>query len=109
MEILELGGGDPAEAGIFVGATTLERDVYDVSSANRRICLQALAGERIPQTDKTALAGELNRDQPTMDSEAFLDIVGKAGKGSFAQRLAAAELSPEPPPHVRAALERIAS
>jgi putative ATP-dependent endonuclease of OLD family len=109
LERLERGGDDAIDHGIFVGDTTLEVDVYDCSLANRRACLHALAAERIPQTDKATIAAELARDEPTMESAAFLDMVAKAGKGSFAQRLAAQEQPPEPPEHVRAALHRIAS
>lgn len=107
LERLERPGEDPADAGIFIGGTTLERDVYDVSPTNRRACLRALASERIPQTDKATIGVELERDNPAMESASFLDIVAKAGKGSFAQRLASQDTPPEPPEHIRAALDRI--
>ena len=104
---LDRAGDDPENVGIFVGAITLERDIYDASPSNRRACLEALMGERIPQVDKEAIDAQLGAEDVTMDSEAFLEIVSKAGKGSFAQRLAAREQAPAPPAHIRQALERI--
>jgi putative ATP-dependent endonuclease of OLD family len=107
VEALERPDDDPEEVGIFVGATTLERDIYDVSEDNRRRCLEALASERIPQADKNTIGDQLAADTVAMTSGDFLEIVSKAGKGSYAQRLAAHEQPPLPPPHIRLALERI--
>jgi putative ATP-dependent endonuclease of OLD family len=109
LDRLERADSEPEAVGVFVGNITLERDLYDASPSNRRDCLTALSSERIPQADKTEIAAQLALPEPTMDSSAFLRVVSKAGKGSFAQRLAAEASAREPPPHVRRALERIAS
>jgi putative ATP-dependent endonuclease of OLD family len=108
LERLDRAGSEPEEIGVFVGEITLERDVYDASPANRRACLMALSNERIPQTDKTEISAQLALPEPTMDSAAFLEVVSKAGKGSFAQRLGAETAALEPPAHVRRVLEQIA-
>jgi putative ATP-dependent endonuclease of OLD family len=107
LERLDRKGEDPSEAGIFVGGTTLERDVYDVSAANRRLCLEAIRHEQIPAADVATIEADLKRDEPTMDSSDFLQTVAKAGKGRFAQRLAGSAEPLEPPPHFRSALDRI--
>lgn len=109
LDRLGRGGDDAAEVGIFVGPITLERDIYDHSAANRRLCLQALARERIPQSDRATIAEEEGADEPAIEPSVFLDIVTKAGKGSFAQRLAGSDPPPQPPAHIRSALQRIST
>jgi putative ATP-dependent endonuclease of OLD family len=131
LERLDRSGEDPEDVGIFVGTTTLERDIYDRSMANRIRCLWALRQEHIPQVDLNtidqayaderaaaeryrtdrAAPGEhedLPEPEPVVDSEQFLSVVAKAGKGSFAQRLAASASPPRPPHQFQRALERLA-
>jgi putative ATP-dependent endonuclease of OLD family len=131
LQRLDRADEQPEEVGIFVGGSTLERDLYDRSLANRIRCLQALrADEEIPTVDRDRV-DEAHREEqkaskayvaskrrartgkkpqrpdPVISSEDFLAIVGKAGKGRFAQRLAALSSPPSPPPHFKSALERL--
>ncbi len=131
LERLDRAGDDAEDVGIYVGRTTLERDIYDRSVRNRIRCLGALRRELIPQVDLDTVNqayaderaayeqyradraaagedGEVPAPEAIMSSEQFLTIVAKAGKGSFAQRLAADSSPPRPPRHFRRALERLA-
>jgi predicted ATP-dependent endonuclease of OLD family len=129
LDRLGCAGEAPEDVGIFVGATTLERDIYDRNANNRVRCLKALRSERIPQRDLQTVEDALRREQaallryraarrraegervappaPILNSENFLAIVKKAGKGSFAQRLAGSTSPPRPPAHFQRAIERL--
>lgn len=110
--LLELLGhsvsADPKEHGIFVGQTTLERDLFDAAPANQRPMIEAVRSTPLPKKDDALLAQVLTGEAHMINSESFLDYVGKVGKGLFAQRLIAAEQL-LPAPYLRDAIEKIVS
>ena len=107
LERLDRAGDDLEEVGVFVGDTTLERDVFDASADNREPCLTALTECSIPATDLATVRAGLAGEDEAMTSEAFLEIIEKAGKGRFAQRLAVTG-AVVPPAHIERALTRLA-
>lgn len=96
MASLGLEEGDPTDAGIFVGAQTLEYDLYNCDDDVATACRQALS----------TLAASVEPDDE-LDAADFLRKV-KPRKGRFAQRLASLNESLEAPDYVADAIERLA-
>jgi putative ATP-dependent endonuclease of OLD family len=96
--------GDPEVAGIFVGETTFEFDLFDADDDNAVTLIAAVQEILRPSTVRNEVeAWSDNRPE----QERFLYVVNGIGKGRLAQRLARAEL--EPPEYVRKALRYLAA
>ncbi len=91
--------GDPAEAGIFVGETTFEFDLFETDDDNVETFIGAME-EMGPSANLREEVGEWRDDSPEKDR--FIYVANRIGKGRLAQRLAQGAL--EPPPYVRDAL-----
>lgn len=90
VEALALDVAEPAEAGIFVGQSTLEHDLYEAGDDMAEACRKALE----------SLGVTVDHD---LDADGFLRKV-KSRKGRFAQRLAARHESLEAPEYVAQAI-----
>jgi putative ATP-dependent endonuclease of OLD family len=97
--------GDPEEAGIFVGETTFEFDLFEADDDNAEAFVAAMEEMLGPRPLKLRAEVDDWRDDPP-DKERFIYVVKGIGKGRLAQRLAQAEL--EPPDYVRDALRYLA-
>jgi putative ATP-dependent endonuclease of the OLD family len=95
--------GDPAERGIFVGKETLESDLFQVSDQNADKMLKALSGFEWSPEKKASIDAALS--DSGISKNDFMSFVNEAGKGRFAQRLAAVATEVDPPPYIRKALE----
>lgn len=95
--------GDPADEGIFVGATTFEFDLFEASDDNQESFIAAMQ-ELLSSQKLREEVGEWHEDSPA--EERFIYVVNRIGKGRLAQRLAQAKL--EPPDYVRDALRYLA-
>jgi len=91
--------GEPAEAGIFVGDTAFEFDLFEASDDNAEACVSAMEGMTLNAKARQRL-GEWRNDPPDRDD--FLAVVDRIGKGRLAQE----EL--EAPPYVQDALRYLA-
>jgi putative ATP-dependent endonuclease of OLD family len=94
-------------AGIFVGARTLEADMCAVGAGER---MAAAYRDLRPETQDATLepfghAGQLN----DAEEKAIVGLIlrPKVGKGRFAQRLSASIIAADVPAHVRAAIDAI--
>jgi putative ATP-dependent endonuclease of OLD family len=96
--------GEPEEAGIFVGETTFEFDLFDADADNVEVFLDAME-EMAPSKNLRRNVAEWRTNSPTRDD--FLPVVNRIGKGRLAQRLAQSEL--QPPPYVSEALRNLAA
>ena len=96
-------GGEPREEGLFVGDSTLEHDVFDVSQDNADSMLRALDNFEFSADKEASIKAGL--DGENMAAENFLNLVEEVGKGRYAQRLAALAPTIEPPQYIREALE----
>ncbi len=95
---------DPADHGVFVGATTFEYDVYTSSTTNKTLCRRVLAGLASAQTKRT-IEGWASTEA---DVSGYLRVIANVGgKGRAAQQLATAGL--EPPEYVADAIRHVAS
>src|SRR5439155_16967205 len=94
--------GARAEAGIFVGETTFEFDLFETED-NADAFIGAME-EMGPSANLREEVGEWRNDSP--DKERFIYVVNRIGKGRLAQRLAQDGL--EPPSYVRDALRYLA-
>ncbi len=95
---------EPADHGIFVGATTFEYDVYTASDTNRALCSSVLSRPARTPTKRT-IEGWAST-QP--DVSGYLRVIENVGgKGRAAQQLATAKL--EPPKYVADAIRHVAS
>ena len=95
--------GDPAGAGIFVGETTFEFELFESDDANVEAFIGAME-EMVPSAKLREEVGEWRDDAP--DKDRFIYVVNRIGKGRLAQRVAQDEL--QPPPYVRDALRYLA-
>jgi putative ATP-dependent endonuclease of OLD family len=98
---------DPEQLGLFHGASTLEADVFDASEQNQASMVKALL--TLPWSDSMKAEIESARDDQSMASEVFLGYVERAGKGRFAQRLAALGEPLDPPEYIERGLAHIMS
>lgn len=95
---------DPADHGIFVGATTFEYDVYTTSDTNRGLCRRVLSPLAKAPTQQT-IASWASADP---DLRGYLRVIENVGgKGRAAQRLALKKV--EPPEYVADAIRYVAS
>lgn len=95
--------GDPADHGIFVGATTFEYDILTGADANITPCLDTL-NDLCAQPSRNTIAS-WNGQAP--DYATFMKMIANAGgKGRYAQRLALRAIAP--PPYVTDALNYLA-
>jgi putative ATP-dependent endonuclease of the OLD family len=97
--------GDLTANGVFVGATTLEYDIFTCSPGNQQAC-RAVLGELAQNSAQQATLGAWAGSQP--GCAAFLAAVRKigGGKGRFAQRLSTRPL--DPPVYIKEALNYLA-
>lgn len=93
---------DPADHGIFVGATTFEYDLYTASDTNKALCRGALFPLAKAPTQKT-IAGWANSDPDVLSYLRVIANVG--GKGRVAQQLASTKL--EPPKYIADAIRHV--
>jgi len=95
--------GEPEDAGIFVGETTFEFDLFGADGNNAEAFLDVME-DMAPSQKLKAEVGEWRGDSP--DGDDFMRVVSLIGKGRLAQRLAGGEL--QPPSYVRDALRYLA-
>jgi putative ATP-dependent endonuclease of the OLD family len=81
--------GQPEDAGIFVGETTFEFDLFQANDDNAEAFIEVMEAVA-PSSNLRELAGGW-RDNPP-EQEEFMRVAGRIGKGRLAQRLVAAEL-----------------
>lgn len=81
--------GDPADEGVFVGATTFEFDLFEASEDNQEAFIAAME-EMSPSQKLREEVGGWRGEGP--DQERFIYVVNRIGKGRLAQRIAQAEL-----------------
>ncbi len=96
--------GEPEDAGIFVGDTTFEFDLFEADEDNVEAYLHAIEEMLLSKNMRTQV-GEWREESP--DKDDFLSIVNRIGKGRLAQRLAQGEL--EAPSYVAKALHYLAA
>jgi putative ATP-dependent endonuclease of OLD family len=105
LERLKSDAASPEDAGIFVGETTIEHDLFSASERNVTAFLDAL--EAMGPTGPTAAKIEVWRAAKSPPSAAELvEAVERAGKGRLAHRLAETEL--DAPAYIAAALGYLA-
>lgn len=94
--------GEPEDAGIFVGDTTFEYDLFEASDGNREWFLEAMEAMAPSQNLRVEVA-EWHQNAPDRDD--LLRVVARIGKGRLAQRLAQGSL--DPPSYVQQALRHL--
>ncbi len=95
--------GDPADHGVFVGDSTFEYDVMNVSTINYERCTTAL--RELVSTRSAAIIDGWSTPAPLRDT--YLKMIKTAGgKGRFAHRLTQTDVSA--PDYVLRALEYLA-
>jgi putative ATP-dependent endonuclease of OLD family len=99
-------GKDPEALGLFVGVSTLERDVFEASDRNRVAMLGALASFKWSKKRSSEIQTALDSDG-AMDAEQFMDLVAVLGKGRYSQRLAASVEALDAPTYINSALEHL--
>lgn len=82
-------GGEPEDAGIFVGETTFEFDLFEEDDDNRQAFLDAM-DEMKPSQKAAQLVARWREDPPDRDD--FMALLNRIGKGRLAQRLAQVDL-----------------
>jgi len=95
-------GADPAEHGVFVGDVSLEPDLIAVDG-NLEPMVEALRSFSWKKPTRERLAGWEASGE--VDDEAFQKTLKRAGKGRFAQRLAAIDGHLAAPPYIAHAIE----
>ena len=93
--------GDPADAGIFVGDTTLEFDVYQASSNNATAAVEVL-NELLPARSPSRALLSNSQSQPLSYGEFMSAVEASGGKGRFNQRMSQEQLTA--PDYVKRAL-----
>jgi putative ATP-dependent endonuclease of the OLD family len=101
LERLDLDGA-PEDAGIFVGETTFEFDLFEADEGNAEVLIDAMT-ELGPSKALREEAAGWRGQSP--DKDDFMRVANRIGKGRLAQRLAHGEL--EPPSYVRDALDHV--
>ncbi len=95
-------GADPAEHGVFVGDVSLEPDLIAVDG-NLEPMVEALRSFSWKKPTRERLA--VWEASGEVDDEAFQKTLKRAGKGRFAQRLAAIDGHLAAPPYIAHAIE----
>ncbi|HEX3597175.1 MAG TPA: TOPRIM nucleotidyl transferase/hydrolase domain-containing protein, partial [Polyangiaceae bacterium] len=97
-------GDDAAEAGIFVGETTFEYDVFSATTHNIRAYCTALEEVGLGPRRAKRVASWRDGDLPVASD--FLSLIESLGKGRLAHRLVDARL--DAPAYVEQALQYLA-
>jgi putative ATP-dependent endonuclease of OLD family len=105
LERLGSAAASPEEAGIFVGETTFEYDLFAAAEVNATAFFDAL--ESLGPTAPAAAKLASWRDEGSPPAEELLSLVEGAGKGRLAHRLADTQL--DAPEYVAAALRYLAA
>jgi putative ATP-dependent endonuclease of the OLD family len=97
--------GDPKDAGIFVGTTTFEFDLFNTSIENKNACIDLIASAA---SDRSRPKVEAWRTGAGPSQVEFLNAISRTGgKGRFAQQLAGVSLAP--PAYIDGALRYLAA
>lgn len=95
-----------AEHGVFLNEDTLEVDLFSEDQLRDRI-VETLLDAGFGPKRRARIQGWAD-DPSSLDTEGYLTLINKIGKGRFAQRLASKIEGLEPPQYIRNAIEYLA-